>query len=67
MVDICKCTGEGCPRKENCYRYTAQSYEYLQSYFTTPPLKEDGTCDRFWEIDEKDNRLNPTDKENNGH
>lgn len=58
-MDICKCTGEGCPLKDKCFRFRAIASEHRQSYFTKPPVKEDGTCARFWEIDEKENRLNP--------
>lgn len=47
MPDIAKCTSEECPKKQSCYRYTAKASDY-QSYFMTPPLKEDGTCEYFW-------------------
>jgi hypothetical protein len=47
MADITKCTGEGCPIKESCYRFTAQASEFRQSYFFTPPF--DGkTCEMYW-------------------
>ena len=51
MSDIAKCSGTGCPVKEKCYRFTAQSSEYGQSYFFDVPGKtEDGkfTCDMYW-------------------
>ena len=32
MADITKCTGEGCPLKETCYRFTAPTDMY-QSFF----------------------------------
>lgn len=48
MSDISKCSGEGCPHKEKCYRFTAPADEYRQAYFTKPPIKDDGTCDMFW-------------------
>ena len=47
MADITMCTGDGCPLKENCYRFTAEKSEYRQSYFFTPPF-EDNTCDMYW-------------------
>jgi hypothetical protein len=47
MADITKCKGEGCPVKENCYRFTALADEYYQSYFVESPFK-DGKCDMFW-------------------
>ena len=46
MPDISMCSGEGCPMREQCYRYTAKPSEW-QSYFGRPPIKEDGTCDYF--------------------
>jgi hypothetical protein len=47
MADITMCTGDGCPLKENCYRFTAEKSE-RQSYFFTPPF--DGkTCEVYWE------------------
>jgi hypothetical protein len=45
-MDICKCSGLGCPHKENCYRFTAPASEW-QSYFLNPPIK-DGKCDMYW-------------------
>ena len=42
--DISMCPGTGCKVKETCYRYTATP-GMRQSYFITPPLNEDDTCD----------------------
>ena len=36
MADIAKCQLEDCPRNEQCYRYTAPSSTYLQSYIVNP-------------------------------
>ena len=47
MADITMCSGQGCDKKEQCYRYTAKADEFWQSYFTTPPIK-DGECEYFW-------------------
>jgi hypothetical protein len=47
MPDITMCSGEGCPLKDSCYRYTAVEDEY-QSYFIDPPF-EDAECDHYWE------------------
>lgn len=47
MADITKCTGANCPHKEKCYRFTAVDSEFMQSYFTIPPLKN-GKCDMYW-------------------
>lgn len=46
MPDIAMCSGDGCPLKEKCYRFTAKPSEY-QSYFADPPIK-DGKCDHYW-------------------
>lgn len=48
MPDIAKCTGEGCPKKESCYRFTSKP-SMRQSYFVTPPIK-DGECNSYWEV-----------------
>ena len=45
--DITMCSGEGCPVKEKCYRFTAKPNEYRQSYFVEPPIR-DGKCDHYW-------------------
>jgi hypothetical protein len=47
MPDISMCSGRDCPMKQNCYRFTAKASDY-QSFFMNPPIKEDGTCDYFW-------------------
>lgn len=47
-MDILKCSGENCPLKDNCYRYTAKDSEYRQVYFRDVPYK-DGKCDEYWE------------------
>jgi hypothetical protein len=51
------CKGTGCPKKVYCYRYTAPVNEYRQSYFIIVPLKEDKTCDEFWDNKDKYNAL----------
>lgn len=52
MVDIAKCFGKGCPLKEKCYRYTVKGDPHWQSYIDAP-RKEDGSCDMFWDDEEK--------------
>jgi hypothetical protein len=47
MPDISMCKGTDCPKKEQCYRYTAEPDSHWQSYFTSPPTK-DGECGYFW-------------------
>ena len=48
MADITKCEGINCPLKNNCYRFTATSNEFRQSYFAEIPIKT-GKCGYFWE------------------
>lgn len=47
VVDITKCNGEKCKRKETCYRFTAPAGKY-QYYFVETPLKKGGGCDEYW-------------------
>ncbi len=48
MVDISMCSGKGCSRKKDCFRFTATANKYRQSYFAEPPAKENGVnCDYF--------------------
>ena len=54
MADITKCTGENCPLKDRCYRFTAKADEYRQAYFGAPPIKE-GKCEYFWEVGKRSN------------
>jgi hypothetical protein len=49
MADITMCVGTDCPMKNNCYRHTANANEYRQYYFIDVPLKEDKSCDEFWD------------------
>ena len=56
MPDIAMCTGvrngnQSCPRCGSCYRYTAKPTSFRQSYFATPPFKDDGECDYYWPND----------------
>jgi hypothetical protein len=53
MPDITMCKGDGCPMKETCYRFTANSDELMlfyhrQSFFINAPIKEDNTCEYYW-------------------
>lgn len=51
MADITKCSGDNCPVKEQCYRFTAESSEYRQSWFSETPSKivdDKFTCDMYW-------------------
>ena len=52
MPDITKCKGTNCPVKEQCYRFTAEASEFMQSWFLDAPGEhhDDGkfTCDKYW-------------------
>ena len=65
MPDISMCLGTGCPKKDECYRYTAKPTPHWQSYFCKPPIK-DGECEYFWDNNlqevesvDKDNTMHP--------
>lgn len=50
MADITMCQGNGCPRKESCYRHTAPANPYRQSWFMKSPLDDKTlTCDEWWD------------------
>lgn len=46
MADITMCRGEGCTRREQCYRYTAPINRYGQSVFINTPKEP---CSHFWD------------------
>lgn len=54
--DITKCSGQGCPIKEKCYRFTVEAEPLYQSVFAEIPskwkpdimLKEVWECDMYW-------------------
>ena len=54
MADISMCDGHECPKKQECYRYTAPVNEYRQAYFTFTPYDKDHTsCEMFTPNGEK--------------
>ena len=53
MADITMCRGTDCPYKSDCYRFTATSNPWRQSYFTEIPLDNEGNCKEYW----KDERI----------
>ena len=51
MADITCCSGNDCPVKETCYRFTAPKSLVWQSYFMEPPFEiKDSvfTCEMYW-------------------
>ena len=53
MPDICMCSGKDCPKKDSCYRHTAEPHPYRQSYFMNPPMdKETKECEHYWKVKE---------------
>lgn len=48
MIDITKCHGTDCHKKDICYRHRAIS-DHMQYYFNESPIK-DGKCEYFMEI-----------------
>lgn len=49
MPDICMCKDEECPKKNECYRYTAIPSEFMQVYFSVSPRKDE-VCEYFYPI-----------------
>lgn len=49
MPDISMCKGDGCPIKQDCYRFTARPSEFYQSYFAVVPYDKKTGCDHYWE------------------
>lgn len=50
MSDITKCSGEGCPISDLCYRFNAEPDPLRQSWFAEVPWdEEDESCDYYWE------------------
>lgn len=41
MPDIAMCRGDGCTAKDKCYRHTAKPTPLRQSWFVTPPGKDE--------------------------
>jgi len=50
MPDIAMCNGDGCAKRDTCYRATATP-SYYQSYFTLNPIKDEnsGECPEYWD------------------
>jgi hypothetical protein len=55
MADITMCEGNDCPKKQQCYRFTAEKNPYRQAYFFQHPLQKNGDCDEFIKIHEVKN------------
>lgn len=53
MPDITMCEDHVCPKRENCFRYTAIPDPYRQSYFVGSPRQPNG-CLNFWPLEETD-------------
>ena len=57
MADITKCSGDNCPIKDKCYRFTAPTEEFGQSYFMEPPYDIKNAhviCEMFWKDTRKE-------------
>ena len=51
MADITKCEGRNCPRKETCYRYTAQADDEWQAWSEFDKL---ASCEYYWKNESED-------------
>jgi hypothetical protein len=58
MSDITMCKGDECPKKDDCYRHTANENTYRQSYFMNVPYdKVRETCDEFTNNRKRDENI----------
>lgn len=48
MADISKCADHNCPSKDYCYRFTAPSSEFWQSWGAFNREDDADNCDMFW-------------------
>jgi hypothetical protein len=51
MADITMCSGDGCPWKLKCVRYTSKPSDDRQAYFAKSPgvqVEEFFACSFFW-------------------
>jgi len=56
MTDIAKCQDILCPSKEYCYRFTAPSNEFRQSYGVFNRETDAYNCDMFWANGKQSNK-----------
>lgn len=51
MPEITMCSGQECPIKKTCYRFTAKPSHHMQSYFVGTPYDHDKQdCDYYWSV-----------------
>jgi hypothetical protein len=48
MADISKCKDSLCPSKNYCYRFTAKSSTFCQTYGMFNREEDAENCDMFW-------------------
>jgi len=51
MPDISMCANQTCPKRNECYRFTATPSPYRQSYASFQPKPGDSQCEYFWPKD----------------
>jgi hypothetical protein len=50
MADITMCQDKECPKRDECYRFTAPANPYRQSFFIDSP-REGDECKYFWMVE----------------
>lgn len=65
MSDIAKCQDNKCPSRLMCYRFTAPTSEFRQSYGIFNREEDANNCDMFWNNKQK-NILNKLKDIKNG-
>ncbi len=62
MADISKCNNQSCTLRRKCYRFTALSSDFWQSWSSWTPTKDKNKwhCEGFWDNKgyEKERRIN---------
>jgi len=65
MSDIAKCEDYKCPSRLTCYRFTAPTSEFRQSYGIFNREEDANNCDMFWN-NKQENILNQLKDIKNG-
>lgn len=53
MPDIAMCANQNCPKRNECYRYTATPSPTRQSYASFQPTLGSDRCEYFWPNDSR--------------
>lgn len=57
--DLTHCPGGACPRRNQCYRYRAETFGRFDAFGDAPWNADRQNCEQFWDIA----RLGPTEED----